>query len=54
LQHDNIHTIRDALSLLATPQPISIASATAPTIEATQQVLIETLPQVLVVHLVFV
>jgi ubiquitin carboxyl-terminal hydrolase 10 len=50
---DGVRTIPDALRAHAHPQPVTIASPTRPghPLEASQTMLIETLPAVLVVHL---
>jgi ubiquitin carboxyl-terminal hydrolase 10 len=52
-QREQIHTIREALSYISTPQSVSMAHHTRPgiTIEASQQILIEALPPILVLHL---
>jgi len=46
IQRDSVHTIQDALSHISQPQPVQVGSS-----EASQQVLIEALPPVLVLHL---
>ena len=46
VQRDSVHTIQDALSHISQPQPVQVGSS-----EASQQVLIEALPPVLVLHL---
>ncbi|KAJ3495673.1 hypothetical protein NLJ89_g10590 [Agrocybe chaxingu] len=53
IQRDQIHTIQDALSYISHPQPVQVTQATKPgvTIEAHQQVLIEALPPILVLHM---
>lgn len=52
LKRDKIETIQDALSYISFPQPVQVTNPTRPgvTIEASQQVLIEALPPVLVLH----
>ncbi|KAF8171652.1 hypothetical protein BJ912DRAFT_1082179 [Pholiota molesta] len=53
IQRDQIHTIQDALSYISDPQPVQVTQAARPgiTIEAHQQVLIEALPPILVLHI---
>ncbi|KAK1218858.1 Coronin-like protein crn1 [Marasmius sp. AFHP31] len=53
IQSDSIHTIEDALSHISQPQSIQMSHPTLPgtTIDASQQILIESLPPILVVHL---
>ncbi|KAA1469297.1 cysteine proteinase [Dentipellis sp. KUC8613] len=53
IQRDNVHTIKDALSHISQPQSVQVTSPTRPgvTIEASQQILIESLPPILVLHL---
>ncbi|KAK7051081.1 hypothetical protein VNI00_005193 [Paramarasmius palmivorus] len=53
IQAESIHTIEDALSHISHPQPVQMSHPVHPgtTIEASQQVLIDALPPVLVVHL---
>jgi ubiquitin carboxyl-terminal hydrolase 10 len=48
-----VHTISDALQFISHPQSVQVSSQTRPgvTVEASQQVLIETLPPTLVLHL---
>ncbi|KAJ7648997.1 hypothetical protein DFH06DRAFT_1208718 [Mycena polygramma] len=52
IQREGIHTIADALALLAHPQSIQMTHPARPgvVVEASQQVLIEALPPVLVLH----
>ena len=52
-QRENIHTVKDALLNISSPQSVTLTSSTRPgvSIEASQQVLIEALPPVLVLHL---
>jgi ubiquitin carboxyl-terminal hydrolase 10 len=52
-QREQIHTIRDALSFISAPQSVSVTHPSRPgiTVEASQQVLIEALPPILVLHL---
>ena len=49
LQPDSVHTIQDALAHLAQPQPVQAGQSSSS--EASQQVLLEALPPVLVLHL---
>ncbi|THH20875.1 hypothetical protein EW146_g530, partial [Bondarzewia mesenterica] len=53
IQRETVLTIRDALSHISEPQTIHMDSPTHPglTIEASQQVVIEALPPILVLHL---
>ncbi|TFK21295.1 cysteine proteinase [Coprinopsis marcescibilis] len=53
IQRDQIRTIQDALSYISHPQPVQVTLATVPgvPVEATQQVLIESLPPILVLHI---
>ena len=53
LQREQIHTIKDALQLISTPSSVQVTSPTRPgvTLEASQQVLIETVPPILVLHM---
>ena len=53
LQRDQIHTIQDALSYISHPQPVQLTQSARPgvTVEAQQQVLIESLPPILVLHI---
>ncbi|KAF9267621.1 cysteine proteinase [Marasmius fiardii PR-910] len=53
IQAESIHSIEDALSHISEPETIQRSHPTLPgsTIDASQQVLIESLPPVLVVHL---
>jgi ubiquitin carboxyl-terminal hydrolase 10 len=48
-QPDSIHTIRDALVHFSQPQPVQIGHSSSR--KATQQVLLEALPPILVLHL---
>ncbi|KAH9484498.1 putative ubiquitin carboxyl-terminal hydrolase 3 [Psilocybe cubensis] len=50
IQRDQIHTIQDALSYISYPQPVQVTQGSR-TIEAQQQVLIEALPPILVLHI---
>ncbi|KAG2353423.1 hypothetical protein BDR07DRAFT_1433334 [Suillus spraguei] len=52
-QRDTIHTIKDALTHIYTPQSVQVTSVTRPgaTLDATQQVHIESLPPILILHL---
>ena len=52
-QRENIHTVQDALHGLALPQPVTVSprGPGAVPIEASQQVLIDGLPPVLVLHM---
>jgi ubiquitin carboxyl-terminal hydrolase 10 len=49
LQPDSVHTIQDALLQVSRPQPLQVGQSGSN--EASQQVLLEALPPVLVVHL---
>ncbi|TFK46674.1 cysteine proteinase [Heliocybe sulcata] len=53
IQRENIHTIKDALSYVSHPQPVQMSAPNRPgvTIEASQQVLIDLLPPILVLHM---
>jgi len=52
-QRDGVGNILDALSYISHPQSVQVTSPTRPgvTIEASQQILIEALPPILVLHL---
>jgi len=53
IQREQIHTIQDALSYISHPQSVQITHPTRPdvVVEASQQVLIEALPPILVLHM---
>ncbi|KAG2368583.1 hypothetical protein BDR07DRAFT_1391003 [Suillus spraguei] len=53
IQRDTTHTIKDALSHISTPQSVQVTTVTRPgaTLDATQQVHIESLPPILILHL---
>ncbi|KAG2052780.1 cysteine proteinase [Suillus hirtellus] len=53
IQRDTIHTIKDALTHISTPQSVQVTSVTRPgaTLDAIQQVYIESLPPILILHL---
>lgn len=53
MQREDVHSIKDALRYLSHPEAVQITSPTRPgvVIDATQQVLIETLPPILILHL---
>ncbi|KAG2145065.1 hypothetical protein BD769DRAFT_1419666 [Suillus cothurnatus] len=53
IQRDTIHTIKDALMHISTPQSVQVTSITRPgaTLDATQQVHIDSLPPILILHL---
>ncbi|KAJ7208935.1 hypothetical protein GGX14DRAFT_632992, partial [Mycena pura] len=53
VQRDGIHTIQDALALTSQPQSVQMTNPSRPgvVVEASQQVLIESLPSVLVLHI---
>ncbi|KAF8625752.1 hypothetical protein AX17_006778 [Amanita inopinata Kibby_2008] len=53
IQRDQIHTVQDTLSYISHPQPVQVTHPSRPgtTLEAQQQVHIEALPQVLVLHM---
>ncbi|EDR03249.1 uncharacterized protein LACBIDRAFT_307470 [Laccaria bicolor S238N-H82] len=53
IQREQIHTIQDALSYISHPQPVQVTHPSQPgiTIDATQQVLIDALPPILILHI---
>ncbi|KAF8884775.1 hypothetical protein BD779DRAFT_754219 [Infundibulicybe gibba] len=53
IQRDQIHTIQDALTYISHPQPVQMTNPAKPgiIIEASQQILIESLPAILVLHI---
>lgn len=53
IQRDTIHTIKDALAHISSPNSVQVTSVTRPgaTLDASQQVHIETLPPILILHL---
>lgn len=53
IQRDEIRTIQDALSYISAPSHVQVSIPTQPgvPVEATQQVLIESLPPILVLHI---
>ncbi|KAF8967294.1 hypothetical protein BDZ97DRAFT_1938213 [Flammula alnicola] len=53
IQREQIHTIEEALSYISHPQPVQVTQPTRPgiTVDAQQQVLIEALPPILVLHI---
>ncbi|KAI0823573.1 hypothetical protein BC628DRAFT_1324887 [Trametes gibbosa] len=53
IQPENVKSLRDALQHISHPQPVQISIPTRPgaILEATQQVLIEALPKVLILHM---
>ncbi|KAK0482621.1 hypothetical protein IW261DRAFT_1468778 [Armillaria novae-zelandiae] len=53
IQPDHIHTIEDALSYISHPQSVQMSLPTRPgvAVEASQQVLIEALPPILILHI---
>ncbi|KAJ7642001.1 hypothetical protein FB45DRAFT_901565 [Roridomyces roridus] len=52
IQRDQIHTVEDALTFLAHPQSVQLTRPSgAPALDASQQVLIDTLPPVLILHM---
>ncbi|KAJ2915233.1 hypothetical protein MD484_g5175, partial [Candolleomyces efflorescens] len=53
IQREQIRTIQDALSYISHPEPVQVSIPTQPgvAVEATQQVLIESLPPILVLHI---
>lgn len=53
IQRDQVHTLKDALSCISTPQSVQVTSVTKPgaVLDAKQIVQIETLPPILVLHL---
>jgi ubiquitin carboxyl-terminal hydrolase 10 len=53
IQRDTIHTIKDALAHISSPQSVQVTSVTRPgaILDASQQVHIESLPPILILHL---
>ncbi|TFK36396.1 hypothetical protein BDQ12DRAFT_686826 [Crucibulum laeve] len=53
IQREQIHTIEQALSYISHPQPVQVTHPSRPgvTVEASQQVLIDLLPPILVLHM---
>ncbi|KAI0063416.1 cysteine proteinase [Artomyces pyxidatus] len=53
IQRDSVKSIQDALASISQPQSVQVTSPTRPgtTVEASQQIFIEALPPVLVLHL---
>lgn len=53
IQPENVKSLRDALQHISQPQPVQISIPTRPgaILDATQQVLIEALPPVLILHM---
>jgi len=49
IQPDSVHTIEDTLARISDPQPVQLGSSGL--IETSQQVFVEELPQILVLHL---
>ena len=49
MQPDSVHTIQDALALVSQPQPVQAGPSISS--EGSQEVLLEALPPVLVLHL---
>ncbi|KAH9995509.1 hypothetical protein BJV77DRAFT_222625 [Russula vinacea] len=49
IQPDSVHTIQDALALVSQPQPVQVGPSSSS--DASQEVLLEALPPVLVLHL---
>lgn len=52
-QREQVNTIVEALQCISNPQPVTVTSPTRPgvSVDAQQQVLIESLPPILVLHL---
>lgn len=52
-QRDHIHTIQDALAHISDPQSVQVTNPSRPgvTVDASQQVLIDALPHILVLHM---
>ena len=52
-QREQVHNIKDALQYISTPSSVQVTSPSRPgvTLDASQQVLIETLPPILVLHM---
>lgn len=51
IQREQVHTVQDALSYISHPQPVQMTHPTRGTVEANQQVLVDALPPVLVLHM---
>ncbi|KIJ59679.1 hypothetical protein HYDPIDRAFT_177724 [Hydnomerulius pinastri MD-312] len=53
IQREQIHTIKDALAYISSPQSVQVTSVTRPgaTLDATQLVQIDSLPPILILHL---
>ncbi|KAG6371844.1 cysteine proteinase [Boletus reticuloceps] len=53
IQREQIHTIKDALAYISSPQPVQVTSVTRPgaTLDAEQTVHIDALPPILILHL---
>ncbi|KAG8217951.1 hypothetical protein J3R82DRAFT_6122 [Butyriboletus roseoflavus] len=53
IQREQIHTIKDALAYISSPQSVQVTSVTRPgaTLDATQTVHIDALPPILILHL---
>jgi hypothetical protein len=52
-KREQVYTVKDALQYISTPSSVQVTSASRPgvTMDASQQVLIETLPPILVLHM---
>lgn len=51
-QPESVHTIKDALARISIPQSVQVTNSTTRVpVEASQQILIEALPRILVLHL---
>jgi hypothetical protein len=52
-QREQIHTVKDALQCISIPSSVQVTSPTRPgvTLDASQQVLIDTVPPILVLHM---
>ncbi|KAF8548451.1 cysteine proteinase [Imleria badia] len=53
IQREQVHTIKDALAYISSPQSVQVTSVTRPgaTLDATQTVHIDALPPILILHL---
>lgn len=52
VQPESVHTIKDALARISLPQSVQVTNSTTRVpVEASQQILIEALPPILVLHL---
>ncbi|KII88282.1 hypothetical protein PLICRDRAFT_110490 [Plicaturopsis crispa FD-325 SS-3] len=53
IQREQVHTIKDALQYISHPQPVQMTHPSKPgvTIDASQQILIDALPPILILHM---